>query len=55
MIGASLDITIDRTRAVTQLCRVLEQRPAAQLHWSAPREAASRLTRWADALTAVQA
>jgi hypothetical protein len=52
-IGVSLDFSIERTRTVTHLCRLLEQRPAAQLHWSRPDEAARRLTHWADALSAV--
>jgi hypothetical protein len=49
MIGASLDITIDRTRAVTLLCRMLEQRPAVQLRWSNPQQAARLLSGWAEA------
>jgi hypothetical protein len=49
MIGASLDLTIDRARAVTLLCRMLEQRPAVQLRWSNPQQAARLLSGWADA------
>jgi len=55
IIGASLDIDIDRTRAVTLLCRLLEQRPAVQLRWSNPQQAARLLSRWADAASRAEA
>ena len=48
LIGASLDFHIDRHRAVTLLCRVVEKRPTAQVHFNRPTDAASVISRWAD-------
>ena len=49
LLGASVDFRIERSRAVGHLCRLAERRPAAQLHWSRPQEAAQLVSRWADA------
>ncbi len=49
LIGASLDINVDRTRAIETLCRIVEQRPVARLSWGRPQEAARLVLRWADA------
>ena len=48
LIGASLDFHIDRHRAVTLLCRVVENRPTAQVHFHRPTDAAGVISRWAD-------
>lgn len=50
LIGASLDFKIEKNRAVNLLCRLVEQRPTAQLHWNRPQEAARLLSGWADTL-----
>ncbi len=50
LIGKSLDFRIERDRAVNLLCRLVERRPAAQVHFSRPHEAARVISRWADAL-----
>ena len=49
LMAASLDYHIDRHRAVRALCRIVEERPAAQVHFSRPQEAARVISRWADA------
>jgi hypothetical protein len=48
LIGASLDLHIDRHRAVTLLCRVVENRHTAQVHFNRPTDAASVISRWTD-------
>ncbi len=50
LIGKSLDFRIERDRAVNSLCRLVERRPAAQVHFGRPHEAARVISRWADAL-----
>ncbi len=50
LIGASLDFKIERNNGVNLLCRLLEQRPAAQLYWNRPQESAQLLSRWNHAL-----
>jgi hypothetical protein len=52
LIGASLDIKVDRARAIRHLCRIVEQRPVARLDWSRPQEAARLVAEWADTLPA---
>jgi hypothetical protein len=52
LIGASLDIKVDRTRAIRHLCRIVEQQPVARLDWNHPQEAARLVTEWADTLPA---
>lgn len=52
LIGASLDINVDRTRAIGHLCRIVEQRPVARLDWHRPQEAARLVAAWADTLPA---
>jgi hypothetical protein len=52
LIGASLDINVDRTRAIRHLCRIVEQQPVARLDWNHPQEAARLVTEWADTLPA---
>ena len=55
LVGASLDFRIDQHRAVSLLCRVVEGRPTAQVHFSHPQEAAQAISRWADARLEVAA
>lgn len=55
LVGASLDFHIDQHRAVSLLCRVVEKRRAAQVHFSHPQEAAQAISRWADASLEVAA
>lgn len=50
LIGKSLGFQIERDRAVNLLCRLVERRPAAQVHFSRPHEAARVISCWADAL-----
>lgn len=50
LIGASLDLSVDRDRAVNFLCRLVEQRPVVQLQWSDPQEAAQLFSHWVDLL-----
>lgn len=49
LLGASINIHIDRQRAVRHLCRIVEQRPSARLDWNRPEEAARLVSAWADA------
>jgi len=49
LIGVSLDFHADQHRAVTSLCRMVEGRPAAQLHFSRASEAAQLVSRWTEA------
>jgi hypothetical protein len=55
VLGLSLDFHVARDRAVNALCRVLEQRPAAQVHYSRPHEAAALIDRWVDSRIEVAA
>ena len=55
LIGASLDFHVDQNRAVSSLCRVIEQRPAAEVEFGRPQEAAKIISRWTDALLEVAA
>ncbi|HEY4184863.1 MAG TPA: O-fucosyltransferase family protein [Polyangia bacterium] len=55
LIGASLDFRVDQHRAMELLCRVIENRRAAQLRFSRPDEAARLISRWADGLLEVAA
>ena len=55
LIAASLDFNVERNRAVNLLCRLVEQRPVAQLHWSRPPDAAQLLSRWFESLTGAAA
>lgn len=55
LIGASIDFHIDRTRAVSALCRIVEQRPAVQVQSGRAREAALQIAKWADARVEVAA
>lgn len=55
LIGASVDFHVDRNRAVNWLCRIVEQRPVMQAHLDRPREAALKISRWADAHAEVAA
>jgi hypothetical protein len=50
LVGKSLDFRIERDRAVNLLCRVVERRPAVQVHFSRPHDAARVISRWADGL-----
>jgi GDP-fucose protein O-fucosyltransferase len=50
LIGKSLDFRIERDRAVNLLCRLVEMRPAAQVHFGRPHEAARVISHWADTL-----
>jgi hypothetical protein len=50
LIGKSLDFKIERDRAVNLLCRLVEKRPAVQVHFSRAHDAARVISRWADAL-----
>ena len=47
LVGLSLDFSVERERAVEKLCRLIEQRPAALLHYSRPDEAAEVISRFA--------
>ena len=49
LIRASIDFRIDRDRAVNHLCRLVEKRPAAQLRFSQPDEAARIVARFSEA------
>lgn len=55
MLSSSLDFHIERDRAMNGLCRMIENRPAAQLYWNHPRDAAQMISRWADVLLEVAA
>jgi len=50
LISKSLDFKIERDRAVNLLCRLVERRPAVQVHFSRAHDAARVISRWADAL-----
>jgi hypothetical protein len=55
LIGASIDFKIEPHRAVRSLCRVVEQRPAAQVLVTRPRDAAQVISRWIESLLEVAA
>jgi hypothetical protein len=55
LIGLSLDFHNDQHRAVNLLCRVMEQRPAAQVHFGPPDHAARLISNWVDSLIEVAA
>lgn len=55
LIGASLDFHIDQPRAVSSLCRVFEKRPAVEVHFGQPEQAALSISRWLDSRLEVAA
>lgn len=54
LIETSLDYRADPDRAVERLCRLVEQKPVAQLSFSRAQQAARLLSRWADPSNAVR-
>lgn len=48
LVGVALDFQTHQQKAVRSLCRALEARPAAQIHWSRPQDAATEVARFAE-------